>query len=105
MADVSDNEELIATRKLHGLDDNLFKTEKESKTNKQEKELNQYQIMYENRVEEYLKENKKINSLIKKLEEDSEERQWIQTADDEYLAYTEKAMYADELLSFLRGEE
>ena len=31
MADVSDNEELIATRKLHGLDDNLFKTEKESK--------------------------------------------------------------------------
>lgn len=40
MADVSDNEELIATRKLHGLDDNLFKTEKESKTNKQEKELN-----------------------------------------------------------------
>lgn len=27
MADVSDNEELIATRKLHGLDDNLFKEE------------------------------------------------------------------------------
>ena len=35
-----DNEELIATRKLHGLDDNLFKIEKEAKTNKQEKELN-----------------------------------------------------------------
>lgn len=104
MSDLTD-EEIIATRKLHGLDDNLFKIEKEAKTNKQEKELNQYQIMYENRVEEYLKENKKINSLIKKLEEDSEERQWIQTADDEYLAYTEKAMYADELLSFLRGEE
>lgn len=29
MADVSDNEELIATRKLHGLDDDLFKDEKE----------------------------------------------------------------------------
>lgn len=27
MADVSDNEELIATRKLHGLDDDLFKEE------------------------------------------------------------------------------
>ena len=52
-----------------------------------------------------LKENEKINSLIKKLEKDSKEQQWIQTVDDEYLAYTEKAMYADELLSFLRGEE
>lgn len=55
--------------------------------------------------ERVLKENEKINSLIKKLEEDSKERQWIQTVDDEYLAYTEKSMYADELLSFLRGEE
>lgn len=55
--------------------------------------------------ERVLKENEKINSLIKKLEEDSKERQWIQTVDDEYFAYTEKAMYADELLSFLRGEE
>ena len=27
MADVSDNEELIATRKLHGLNDNLFEEE------------------------------------------------------------------------------
>lgn len=52
-----------------------------------------------------IKENEKINSLIKKLEKDSKERQWIQTVDDEYVAYTEKAIYADELLSFLRGEE
>ena len=51
------------------------------------------------------RDDEKINSLIKKLEKDSEEQQWIQTADDEYLAHTEKAMYADELLSFLRGEE
>ena len=29
MADVIDYEELIATRKLHGLDDDLFKKEKE----------------------------------------------------------------------------
>ena len=47
----------------------------------------------------------KINSLIRKLKKDSKEQQWIQTADDEYLASTDKAMYADELLSFLRGEE
>lgn len=52
-----------------------------------------------------LKENEKINSLIKKIKEDSKEQQWIQTADDEYLASSDKAMYADELLSFLRGEE
>lgn len=56
-------------------------------------------------IEKLQKENEKINSLIKKLEKDSKERQWIQTVDDEYLAYTEKSMYADELLSFLRGEE
>lgn len=29
MADVSDNEELIATRKLHGLDDDLFKEDRD----------------------------------------------------------------------------
>ena len=52
-----------------------------------------------------LKENEKLNSLIKKLEKDSKEQQWIQTVDDEYFASTDKAMYADELLSFLRGEE
>ena len=52
-----------------------------------------------------LKENEKLNSLIKKLEKDSKEQQWIQTVDDEYLASTDKAMYADELLSFLRGKE
>ncbi len=37
MSDLTD-EEIIATRKLHGLDDDLFKIEK--KINKQEKELN-----------------------------------------------------------------
>ena len=52
-----------------------------------------------------LKENEKLNSLIKKLEKDSKEQQWIQTVDDEYLASSDKAMYADELLSFLRSEE
>lgn len=52
-----------------------------------------------------LKENKKIDNLIKKLEEDSKEEEWVKTEDDEYLACTNKAMYAEELLSFLRGEE
>ena len=37
MSDLTD-EEIIATRKLHGLNDDLFKIEK--KINKQEKELN-----------------------------------------------------------------
>lgn len=37
MSDLTD-EEIIATRKLHGLNDELFKIEK--KINKQEKELN-----------------------------------------------------------------
>lgn len=63
---------------------------------------------YEQQEKDYkrvLKENEKINSLIKKLEKDSKEQQWIQTVDDEYVAYTEKAIYADELLSFFRGEE
>ena len=67
MADVSDNEELIATRKLHGLDDNLFKTEKESKTNKQEKELNDL----ENFAELLRPEQKYYTNIIKKLVENA----------------------------------
>lgn len=40
MADISDNEELIATRKLHGLDDDLFKEEKyQEKMNKENNEI------------------------------------------------------------------
>lgn len=40
MADVADNEELIATRRLHGLDDDLFKKEKEQeKMNKGNDEI------------------------------------------------------------------
>ena len=67
MADVSDNEELIATRKLHGLDDNLFKTEKESKTNKQEKELNDL----ENFAELLRPEQRYYTNIIKKLIENA----------------------------------
>ena len=67
MADVSDNEELIATRKLQGLDYNLFKTEKESKTNKQEKELNDL----ENFAELLRPEQRYYTNIIKKLVENA----------------------------------
>lgn len=62
-----DNEELIATRKLHGLDDDLFKTEKESKTNKQEKELNDL----ENFAELLRPEQRYYTNIIKKLVENA----------------------------------
>ena len=67
MADVSDREELIATRKLHGLNDDLFKTEKESKTNKQEKELNDL----ENFAELLRPEQRYYTNIIKKLVENA----------------------------------
>ena len=66
MSDLT-NEELIATRKLHGLDDNLFKTEKESKTNKQEKELNDL----ENFAELLRPEQRYYTNIIKKLVENA----------------------------------
>ena len=67
MADVADNEELIATRKLHGLDDNLFKIEKEAKRNKQEKELNNL----ENFAELLRPEQRYYTNIIKKLIENA----------------------------------
>ena len=62
-----DNEELIETRKLHGLDDNLFKIEKEAKTNKQEKELNDL----ENFAELLRPEQRYYTNIIKKLIENA----------------------------------
>lgn len=76
--------------------------------NDKQKDFNKLQNTlksYKGQFRRQEKENEKINSLIKKLKEDSKEQQWIQTADDEYLASSDKAMYADELLSFLRGEK
>lgn len=66
MSDLT-NEELIATRKLHGLDDNLFKIEKEAKTNKQEKELNDL----ENFAELLRPEQRYYTNIIKKLVENA----------------------------------
>lgn len=62
-----DKEELIATRKLHGLDDDLFKIEKEAKTNKQEKELNDL----ENFAELLRPEQRYYTNIIKKLIENA----------------------------------
>lgn len=76
--------------------------------NEKQKDFNKLQNTlksYKGQFRRQEKENEKINSLIKKLKEDSKEQQWIQTVDDEYLASSDKAMYADELLSFLRSEE
>jgi len=76
--------------------------------NEKQKDFNKLQntlSSYKGQFRRQEKENEKINSLIKKLKEDSKEQQWLQTADDEYLASSDKAMYADELLSFLRGEK
>lgn len=76
--------------------------------NEKQKDFNKLQntlSSYKGQFRRQEKENEKINSLIKKLKEDSKEQQWIQTVDDEYLASSDKAIYADELLSFLRSEE
>lgn len=66
MSDLTD-EEIIATRKLHGLDDDLFKIEKEAKTNKQEKELNDL----ENFAELLRPEQRYYTNIIKKLVENA----------------------------------
>lgn len=69
-----DRDELIATRKLHGLDDDLFKIEKEAKTNKQEKELNDL----ENFAELLRPEQRYYTNIIKKLIENARNggKQW-----------------------------
>lgn len=42
MADVIDDEELIATRRLNGVDDNLYKEEKEAILKRKAKELDDF---------------------------------------------------------------
>jgi len=60
MSDLTD-EEIIATRKLHGLNDDLFKIEK--KINKQEKELNDLDEFADLlRPEQLYKHNQKTSS-------------------------------------------
>lgn len=60
MADVADNEELIATRKLHGLDDDLFE---ENKIVIKNKELNDL----ENFADLLRPEQRYYTNIIKRL--------------------------------------
>ena len=71
MSDLTD-EEIIATRKLHGLNDDLFKIEK--KINKQEKELNDL----EDFADLLRPEQRYYTNIIKKLVENARNRgkQW-----------------------------
>lgn len=64
MSDLTD-EEIIATRKLHGLNDDLFKIEK--KINKQEKELNDL----EDFADLLRPEQRYYTNIIKKLVENA----------------------------------
>lgn len=54
MADVADYEELIATRKLHGLDDGLFEEEKDQKKMNREND----EIEYEKNDNRHTKKDK-----------------------------------------------
>lgn len=71
MSDLTD-EEIIATRRLHGLNDDLFKIEK--KINKQEKELNDL----EDFADLLRPEQRYYTNIIKKLVENARNRgkQW-----------------------------
>lgn len=63
MADVIDNEELIATRRLNGVDDNLYKEEKEAILKRKAKELDDL----DNFADLLRPEQRYYTNLIKKL--------------------------------------
>lgn len=63
MADVIDNEELIATRKLNGVDDGLYKEEKEAILKRKAKELDDL----DNFADLLRPEQRYYTNLIKKL--------------------------------------
>ncbi len=65
MADVADNEELIATRKLHGLNDGLFEDEKVKR-----RELNDL----EDFADLLRPEQRYYTNIIKKLVENARNR-------------------------------
>ena len=67
MSDLTD-EEIIATRRLHGLNDDLFKIEK--KINKQEKELNDLDEF----ADLLRPEQRYYTNIIKKLVENARNR-------------------------------
>jgi hypothetical protein len=63
MADVIDDEELIATRKLNGVDDGLYKEEKEAILKRKAKELDDL----DNFADLLRPEQRYYTNLIKKL--------------------------------------
>ena len=66
MSDLTD-EEIIATRRLHGLNDDLFQTVKETKINKQEKELNDLEVF----ADLLRPEQRYYTNIIKRLVENA----------------------------------
>ena len=70
MADVIDDEELIATRRLNGVDDNLYKEEKEAIWKRKEKELNDFDDF----ADLLRPEQRYYTNLIKKLVENTRKR-------------------------------
>ena len=70
MADVIDDEELIATRKLNGVDDNLYKEEKEAILKRKAKELDDL----DNFADLLRPEQRYYTNLIKKLVENTRKR-------------------------------
>ena len=70
MADVIDEEEIIATRRLNGVDDNLYKEEKEAILKRKEKELNDLDDF----ADLLRPEQRYYTNLIKKLVENTRKR-------------------------------
>lgn len=70
MADVIDNEELIATRRLNGVDDGLYKEEKEAILKRKAKELDDLDSF----ADSLRPEQRYYTNLIKKLVENTRKR-------------------------------
>lgn len=70
MADVTDNEELIATRRLNGVDDNLYKEEKEAILKRKAKELDDL----DNFADSLRPEQRYYSNIIKRLVQNARKR-------------------------------
>lgn len=70
MADVVDDEELIATRRLNGVDDDLYKEEKEAILKRKAKELDDLDDF----ADLLRPEQRYYTNLIKKLVENTRKR-------------------------------
>ncbi len=111
MADVIDNEELIATRRLNGVDDNLYKEEKEALkviNTRTKRLLDEFKIEKEDMSDEpkiaYLMQeiraNKTILNLIEKLQKENQELK-----QDRNNNYQMIALAQNEVLGYMQGYE